>query len=87
MGIIKFNWLSAALFFYVLELVTSYNKFCPVICSNQGCSDNLTCTACMSPWSWNATTTTCQLLATTGWSLVDTSPDIPGGTISSNFTS
>lgn len=65
--------------------MASYNKFCPVICSNQGCSNNLTCTACSSPWTWNTTTSTCELYPTSGWGLVDTSSDLGGG-IAQNYT-
>lgn len=39
-----------------------------------------------SPWTWNASTSSCQLLASTGWAVVDTSNDMGGG-ISQNNTS
>lgn len=72
---------------YFIQGVLSYNKFCPVICANQACTTNLTgsCTACTSPWTWNTTTSTCELYPSSGWGLVDSSADM-GGTITPNNT-
>lgn len=74
------------LLFFIQGILT-YNKFCPVICSDQACSTNLTgsCTGCSPPWTWNTTTSTCELYSSSGYGFVDNSVDM-GGSIGPDIT-
>lgn len=82
---LRLIFLSVVLF--VIEGVLSFNKFCPVMCANQACTTNITgsCTGCFAPWTWNTTTSTCELYATSGYGLVDNSMDM-GGSITPDIT-
>lgn len=81
MSLAKAKWALPVFLLCIVEQAQAWNKMCSVVCGNQSCSTAAyaACSGqCSSPWTWNSTTNACELLATSGWGVVDVSSDIGG---------
>lgn len=83
MDLMKVKWVIPVVILCLLKEVETWNKFCSVICSSQQCNSEAfgDCTQCASPWTWNPTTSVCEILPASGWGLVDFSPNEGGGLV------
>lgn len=78
---------SVTIFIQLFKDAYGWNKFCSVVCGNQSCNTNAysdCSSSCSSPWTWTAANSSCDVLPTSGWAIVDIYNDVGGGGIGHN---